>query len=69
VLHAKFWVIRATLRVCRLLLSLNAFPFPLPPSPSRGLSLSLVQLFLRQLLDALMVLRDASIIHCDIKVR
>ncbi len=34
----------------------------------RGLSLSLVQLFLRQLLDALVVLRDASIIHCDIKV-
>ncbi|EFJ45990.1 hypothetical protein VOLCADRAFT_30949, partial [Volvox carteri f. nagariensis] len=33
----------------------------------RGLSLSLVQLFLRQLLDALVVLRDASIIHCDIK--
>ena len=34
-----------------------------------GLSLSLVKLFLRQLLDSLSVLRDASIIHCDLKVR
>ena len=34
----------------------------------RGLSLSLVQLFLRQILDSLSVLRDASIIHCDLKV-
>jgi serine/threonine protein kinase len=33
-----------------------------------GLSLSLVQLFLRQVLDSLAVLRDASIIHCDLKV-
>ena len=40
-----------------------------PPPPLRGLSLSLVQLFLRQLLDSLVVLRDAAIIHCDIKVR
>lgn len=34
----------------------------------RGLSLQLVQLFLRQILDALEVLHDASIIHCDLKV-
>ena len=57
-------------------------PIPLPPLPSdvnlfellkrnsfHGLSLSLVKLFLRQLLDSLSVLRDASIIHCDLKVR
>lgn len=34
----------------------------------RGLSLQLVQLFLRQILDALEVLHDAAIIHCDLKV-
>ncbi len=34
----------------------------------RGLSLSLVQLFLKQILNSLAVLRDASIIHCDLKV-
>ena len=34
----------------------------------RGLSLNLVQLFVRQILESLSVLRDASIIHCDLKV-
>ena len=34
----------------------------------RGLSLSLLRSFLRQLLGSLQVLREARVIHCDIKV-
>ncbi|KAG6551595.1 hypothetical protein Mapa_006672 [Marchantia paleacea] len=40
------------------LLKLNQF---------RGLSMTLVRSFTRQMLEALMVLRDACVIHCDLK--
>jgi dual specificity protein kinase YAK1 len=33
----------------------------------RGLSLNLVRVFVEQLLDALIVLNRARIIHCDLK--
>lgn len=33
----------------------------------RGLSLTLVQLFLKQILDAMIIMRDARVIHCDLK--
>ncbi|KAL6008622.1 dual specificity protein kinase yak1 [Asimina triloba] len=33
----------------------------------RGLSLSIVQLFSKQILHALVVMKDAGIIHCDLK--
>lgn len=33
----------------------------------RGLSLKLVRLFTKQLLDSLIVLREARVIHCDLK--
>lgn len=33
----------------------------------KGLSLSIVQMFSRQILDALVVIKDAGIIHCDLK--
>eukprot|EP01018_Ginkgo_biloba_P007860 Gb_33266 [translate_table: standard] len=33
----------------------------------RGISLNLLRLFAKQILDALLVLRDARVIHCDLK--
>uniref|UniRef100_A0A0D6R4L1 Protein kinase domain-containing protein n=1 Tax=Araucaria cunninghamii TaxID=56994 RepID=A0A0D6R4L1_ARACU len=33
----------------------------------RGISLNLLRLFAKQILDALLVLREASVIHCDLK--
>ncbi|KAJ0970948.1 hypothetical protein J5N97_018907 [Dioscorea zingiberensis] len=33
----------------------------------KGLSLSIVQMFSKQILDALVVMKDADIIHCDLK--
>lgn len=33
----------------------------------RGISLKLLRLFAKQILDALLVLRDARVIHCDLK--
>lgn len=48
------------------LLDLNLFEL-IRHNKFRGLSLSLVRVFTKQLLEALMVLRDSGIIHCDIK--
>lgn len=63
----------ATLSVSPHLSSWLPSPPYAPYAPQRnafrGLSLNLVQLFMRQILEALAVLRDVAIIHCDLKVR
>ena len=33
----------------------------------RGLSLSLINIFSKQILDALVTLNEANVIHCDLK--
>jgi dual specificity protein kinase YAK1 len=48
------------------LLNLNLFEL-VRHNKFRGLSLPLVRVFVGQILDALAVLRDSAIIHCDLK--
>ncbi|KAK9836015.1 hypothetical protein WJX81_006394 [Elliptochloris bilobata] len=48
------------------LLSLNLYEL-VKHNQFRGLSMNLLRVFLSQILDAMVVLRDNSIIHCDLK--
>ncbi|KAJ7537763.1 hypothetical protein O6H91_11G021500 [Diphasiastrum complanatum] len=48
------------------LLAVNLFEL-LKVNQYRGISLHLLQLFTKQIVDALVVLQDASVIHCDLK--
>lgn len=48
------------------LLSVNLYEL-IKQNQFRGLSMSLVRVFTAQLLDALCVLNEARIIHCDLK--
>ena len=49
------------------LLSVNLYEL-IKQNQFRGLAMHLIRTFLRQLTDALIVLRRASVIHCDLKV-
>ena len=60
------FVHRQHLCLCFELLNVNLYEL-LRQNNFRGVSLGLVRVFMTQLLDALCVLREANVIHCDIK--
>ena len=61
-----FFLYRNHLCLAFELLSLNLYEL-IRHNKFRGLSLSLVRVFISQILDAMAVLRDSRIIHCDLK--
>lgn len=61
-----FFLFRNHLCLVFELLSLNLYEL-IRHNKFRGLSLSLVRVFISQILDAMVVLRDSRIIHCDLK--
>ncbi|KAL4855458.1 Dual specificity protein kinase YAK1 [Chlorella vulgaris] len=61
-----FFLFRNHLCLAFELLSLNLYEL-IRHNKFRGLSLSLVRVFISQILDSMAVLRDSRIIHCDIK--
>ncbi|KAI7842822.1 hypothetical protein COHA_003568 [Chlorella ohadii] len=61
-----FFLFRNHLCLAFELLSLNLYEL-IRHNKFCGLSLSLVRVFVNQMLDALVVLRDSRIIHCDLK--
>ena len=60
------FVHRSHLCICFEVLNINLYEL-LRQNNFRGLSMSLVRVFLRQLLGSLSVLRGANVIHCDLK--
>lgn len=61
-----YFVHRRHLCIVFELLSVNLYDL-IRHNRFRGLSMNLLRVFLRQILAALVVMRDASIIHCDLK--
>ena len=61
-----FFMHRGHLCLVFELLSLNLYEL-IRRNKFRGLSLSLVRVFVTHILEALVILKDSSIIHCDIK--
>lgn len=61
-----YFVHRKHLCIAFELLSVNLYDL-IRHNRFRGISMNLLRVFLRQILSALVVMRDAKIIHCDLK--